>query len=138
MDAGESVGGSAQKAPYGATFRGLRRGNNRVLRGNDKFQRPCLAEFKNRCVKCKLLIHPGQPIVKDMSIRKFVHAECARVQQPVVDRDARAEAELGIKNGVQPQLPHGLSAASLRDYMAEWDRYKQFASERRAAPLTVY
>ena len=102
-----------------------------MLRGNNKFQRPCVAEFKNRCAKCKLLIRPGQPIVKDMSFRKFVHADCARVQQPTAERDARVEAELGIKDGVQPQLPHRLSEASLRDYMAEWDRYKQFASERR-------
>ena len=77
------------------------------------------------------MIHPGQPIVKDMSVRRFVHAECARVQQPVVERAARAAAAADPSDDVHQQLPHGLSAASVRDYTAEWERYRQFAQERR-------
>ena len=69
--------------------------------------------------------------MKDMSVRRFVHADCARVQQPVVERAARAAEAADPADGVHQQLPHGLSAPSVKDYTAEWERYKQFAAERR-------
>ena len=80
-------------------------------------------------MKCRLLIRPGHPIVRDVSLRCFVHAQCAKVQQSVVQRAARQQQEEATQeNG---DLPHGLSDRSLESYQVEWDRYVSFAGDRR-------
>ena len=81
-------------------------------------------------------------MVKDMKLKRFVHASCARVMQRVVDRfkdiaekqenAPEGEAEQEQEGaGAAPTLPHGLSASSLKDYSKEWRRYLQFAGLRR-------
>lgn len=78
-------------------------------------------------MKCKLPIHPGQPIVRDATLGQFVHENCAKVQQPVVARAARqARQDRDECSG----LPHGLADRSLESYQAEWDRYVSFAGDR--------
>ena len=82
-------------------------------------------------MKCKLMIRPGQPIVRDMSLRRFVHAQCAKVQQPVIQR-AQRQQQSNAERQDCTELPHGLSERSLQSYQTEWDRYVSFAGERRA------
>ena len=80
-------------------------------------------------MKCKLLIRPGHLIVRDMSLRRFIHAQCAKVQQPAVQRAVRqTQADACQENG---DLPHGLADRSLESYQVEWDRYVSFAGDRR-------
>ena len=81
-------------------------------------------------MRCRLLIRPGQPIVRDMTLRRFVHASCAKVQQPTVQRAEQAQSGEPPAES-QSNGPHGLAARSLESYQVEWDRYVAFAGVRR-------
>ena len=87
--------------------------------------------FKSRCARCKTLIQVGAVIVRDKSLKKFVHASCMRAQQQVI---AQQQREKTLEpEAVAEGLPHGLTIKTLGDYKVEWSRYLQFAMQRRQA-----
>ena len=76
------------------------------------------------------MIQRGAPIRKDVTLKKFVHASCAKVTQAVVRQEKKKSASSSAA-AAEPALPHGLTQTTLEDYEAEWNRYVQFASARR-------
>ena len=56
-------------------------------------------------------------------MQKFVHVDCRRGQERVVQRAMEEQRE---PEGGDTGLPHGLSANTLKDYSVEWSRYVEF------------
>ena len=71
------------------------------------------------------MIQKGAMMQKDQELKKWVHADCVRVQAAVINtyKDTTGSA----RATTAPALLHDLSNVSLRDYQAEWTRYVQFA-----------
>ena len=77
-------------------------------------------------------VQAGSDITRDSQIRRFVHVECQKVQEPVAARPPSPETTTA-DGAASADLPHGLSDASLKDYKIEWSRYAKYARTLRAA-----
>ena len=71
---------SAEGTPAqdGTAFRSSGRKNRRVLLSDNVVRKTIYrSKFKARCKRCETLISPGDWIMLDAELRKFVHRDCA-------------------------------------------------------------
>ena len=71
------------------------------------------------------MIQKGPLMRKNKELKKWVHADCVRVQDAVIN--SYKDGTENVQAATVPALPHGLSNVSPRDYHSEWTRYMQFA-----------
>ena len=86
------------------------------------------AQYKTRCVVCKLMIQVGTRIKFDELLKVFVHANCVQVQRKRSAPSASvSEASPRVGRDVDSagrELPHGLKPGETADaYLSQWVRY---------------